>query len=68
MVIERTTILQMSWAIDFANWADIPLAINTNVAKMVAFKTGLGISQVILVKWTVYRYSVYSSGGQDLMV
>ena len=41
MVIKRTTVLWMSWAIDFANWADVPLAMNTNVAKMVAFETGL---------------------------
>ena len=67
-MIERTMVLQMSQAIDFANWADVPLAINMNVAKMVAFKTDFRISWVILVKWTVYRYSVYSPGSQDLMV
>ena len=34
-------VLQMSQAVDFAHWADVPLAINTNVAKVVAFKTSL---------------------------
>ena len=40
MMVEGTTVLQMSRAIDFADRADIPLAINTNVAKMVALKAG----------------------------
>ena len=38
---KRATILRMPRVVDFANGADIPLAINTNVAKMVAFKAGL---------------------------
>ena len=67
-MIERTMVLRMSRAVDFANRADIPLAINANVAKMVAFETGFRIPWVVLVKWTVYRYSVYSPGGQDLMI
>ena len=61
-------ILWMSRAVDFAYQADVPLAINTNVAKMVAFETSLRIPRVVLVKWTVYWYSVYSPGGQDLLV
>ena len=61
-------VLRVSRAIDFANWTDIPLAINTNVAKMVAFEAGFRISRVILVKRTVYWYSVYGPCGQDLMV
>ena len=68
MVIERTMVLQMSRAVDLANRADVPLAINTNVAKVVAFRTSLQIPRVILVKRTVYQYSVYSPGGQDLMI
>ena len=40
MMVEGTTVLQMFRAIDFADQADIPLAINTNVAKMVALKAG----------------------------
>ena len=67
-VIEGTTILRMSQAVYFAYQADIPLAINTKVTKMVAFGTSLRISRVVLVKWTIYWYSVYGPGGQDLMV
>ena len=40
----------------------VPLAMNTNVAKMVAFETGFRITQVILVKRAIYWYSMYSPG------
>ena len=40
-MIKRATILWMPRAVDFANGADIPLEINANVAKMVAFEAGL---------------------------
>ena len=67
-VVEGAMVLRMSWAVDFAYWADIPLEIDTNVAKMVAFKTSLRILQVVLVEQTVHWYSVYSPSGQDLLV
>ena len=68
MVVEGAMLLRMSRAVDFAYWADVPLAINTNMAKMVAFETSLRILRVVLVKWTVHWYSVYSSCGQDFLV
>ena len=68
MVVEGAMVLRMSQAVDFAYQADVPLAINTNVAKMVAFETSLQIPWVVLVKRTVYWYSVYSPGSQDLLV
>ena len=61
-------VLRMSRAVDLAYWANVPLAINMNVAKMMAFETSLRIPRVVLVKRTVYRYSMYSPGGQDLVV
>ena len=67
-MVEGATVLQMSRAVDFAYWADVPLEIDTNVAKMVAFKTSLRILQVVLVEQTIHWYSVYSPGGQDLLV
>ena len=47
-------VLRMSWAVDFAYWADVPLAINMNMAKMVAFKAGFRVLWVVSVKWTIY--------------
>ena len=61
-------VLRMSQAVGFAYRADAPLAIDTNVAKMVAFKTSLRIPRVVSVEWTVYRHSVYSPVSQDLLV
>ena len=54
MMVEEATVLWMSQAIDFADWADVPLAVNTNVAKMVALKAGLRVAQVVLGKRTIY--------------
>ena len=61
-------VLRMSRAVDFAYRADVPLAIDMNVAKMVAFKTSLQIPQVVLVERTVYWHSMYSPGSQDFLV
>ena len=67
-MVKGTTVLRVSRAIDFAYWADVPLAINANMTKMVAFETSLRIPRVVLMKWTVYWYSVYGSCGQDFLV
>ena len=67
-MVEGATVLRMSRAVDFAYRADVPLAIDTNMAKMVAFETSFRIPWVILMEWTIYRYSAYSPGSQDLLV
>ena len=48
-MIKRAMILRVAWAVDFANGADIPLAINANMAKVVAFKASLGVAWVVTV-------------------
>ena len=68
MMIKTATILQVPWAVDFANGANIPLAINADVAKMMAFEAGLGVAWVVAMEWTVYRCSLYSPFGQDFMI
>ena len=67
-MIKRATILWMPWAVDFANGANIPLAINTNMAKVVAFEASLSIAWVVTVKWTVYWCPLNSSFHQDFMI
>ena len=47
-MVKGTTVLRSSRVIDFAYWADVPLAINANMTKMVAFETSLRIS---LKRW-----------------
>ena len=59
-MIKRATILRMSWTVDFANGTDIPLAIDANMAKVVALETSLGISWVVTVKGAVYQRSLNS--------
>ena len=61
-------VLRMSWVIDFAGQADVPLAVNMNVSKMVALKTGLRVSWMVSVKRPIDWYPVYSSHGQDFLV
>ena len=67
-MIKRAMILRMPWVVDFANGENIPLAINANVAKMVAFEASLGVARVVMVKRTVYRCSLYSPFSQDFMI
>ena len=62
-MVEGAMVLRMSWTVDFAYRADVPLAINTNMAKMVAFKTSFQVPQVVSVKQTVYWYPAYGSCG-----
>ena len=67
-MVKRATILRVSQAIDFANGANIPLAIDVDVAKMMAFKAGFGVAWVVTMEWSIYRRSLYSPFSQDFMV
>ena len=67
-MVEGATILRVSGAVDFTNGANIPLAVNTDVAEVVAFKASLVVAWVVTVKGTVYRYSLNSPFRQDFMV
>ena len=67
-MVKRTAILRVSRAIDLANGANVPLAINADVAKMMAFKAGFGIAWVVTMEWSVYWCSLYSPFSQDFMV
>ena len=67
-MIKRATIWQMPWAVDFTNGANIPLAINANMAKVVAFEASLGVAWVVTVKWTIYRCPLNSPFRQDFVI
>ena len=67
-MVEGATVLWMSRAVDFAYRADVPLAVDTNMAKIVAFETSFQIPRVILMEQSVYWYSMYSPGSPDLLV
>ena len=67
-MVEGATILRVSGAVDFTNGANIPLAVDADMAEVVAFKASLVIAGMVSVKGTVYRYSLNSPFRQDLMV
>ena len=67
-VVKGTAILRVPRAVDFADRANIPLAIDANVAKMMAFEAGFGVVWVVTMEWPVYRHSLYSPFSQDFVV
>ena len=56
-MVKRAAILRVSRAVDFANGANIPLAIDANVAKVMALEAGFSVAWVVTVEWSVYRHS-----------
>ena len=67
-MIKRATVLRVAWAVDFANGAHIPLAINANMAKVVALEASLGVAWMVTVQWAVYWCSQNSPFSQDFMI
>ena len=67
-MVKGATILRVSGAVNFTNGANIPLAVDADVAEMVAFKACLVVAGMVSVKGTVYRYSLNSPFRQDFMV
>ena len=67
-MIKRATILRMPWAVDFANGANIPLAVNADMTKVVTFEASLIVAWMVTVKWTVYRCPLNSPFRQDFMI
>ena len=67
-MVKGATILRVPGAVDFTNGANIPLAVDADVAEVVAFKASLVVAGVVLVEGAVYRYSLNSPFRQDLMV
>ena len=67
-MIKGAAILRVSGAVDFTNGANIPLAVDADMAEVVAFKACLIVAGMVSVKGTVYRYSLNSPFRQDLMV
>ena len=67
-MVKGATILRVSGAVDFTNGANIPLAVDAEMAKVVAFKACFVVAGMVSVKGTVYRYSLNGPFRQDLMV
>ena len=59
--------MRVARAVDFAYGADIPLAVDTNVAKMVALEARFMIARVVTGEWSIDRYVMDSSRGINFM-
>ena len=53
--------------VDFANRADVPLTVDTNMAKVVAFEARFMIARVVTGEWGVDGYAMDSPSGIDFM-
>ena len=64
---QRATALGVARAVDLANRADVPLAVDMNMAKVVAFEARFMVARVITGEWGVDGYAMDSSRGIDFM-
>ena len=59
--------LRVAGAIDFANQADVPLTVDTNVAEVVAFEARFMVARVVMGEWGIDGYAMDSSHSIDLV-
>ena len=64
---QRAAVLGVARAVDFANRADVPLAVDTNMAKVMAFEARFMVARVVTGEWDVDRYTMDCSRGIDFM-
>ena len=60
--------LRMAGVVDFANWADVPLAVDMNMAKVVAFEAQFMVTRVVTGEWGIDGYAMDSPRGIDFMM
>ena len=60
--------LGVTRTIGFANRADIPSAVDANMAEVVAFETRLMVARVVTGEWGIDRYTLDSPSGVDFMM
>ena len=59
--------MRVAGAVDFASRADIPLAVDTNMAKVVAFEARFMVARVVTGEWGIDGYAMDSPHGIDFM-
>ena len=64
---QRATALRVARAVDFTNGADVPLAVDVNMVKVMAFEARFMVARVVTGEWGVDRYAMDSSSGIDFM-
>ena len=64
---QRATALGVARAVDFANRADVPLAVDTNMAKVMAFEAQFLVARVVMGEWGVNGYAMNGSSSIDFV-
>ena len=59
--------MRVARAVDFANRADVPLAVDTNMAKVVALEARFMVARVVTGEWGIDGYAVDSPRGINFM-
>ena len=59
--------MRVARAVDFTNGADVPLAVDANMAKVMAFEARFVVARVVTGEWGVDRYAMDSSSGINFM-
>ena len=59
--------LGVTRAVAFANWTDIPWAVDANMAKVVAFETRLMVARVVVGEWGIDGFAMDSPCGIDFV-
>ena len=54
-------------AVDFANRADVPLAVDANMAKVMAFEARFMVARMVTEEWGIDRYAMDSPSGIDFV-
>ena len=57
-MVKWAAMLQVSWSIDFTHRANVPLAVNVDMSKVVTLKARLMIAQMVAGKRGVNRNPV----------
>ena len=59
--------LRVTSAVDLADWADIPLTVDTDVFEIVAFKACLSVARMIAREGSIHRYAMDGPSGVNFM-
>ena len=59
--------MRVARAVDFTNGADVPLAMDADMAKVVALEARLMVARVVMGEWGVNRYAMDGSSGINFM-
>ena len=65
---QRAAVLGVARAVDFANRADVPLAVDMNMAKVVAFEARFMVARVVTGEWGIDGCAMDSPCGIDFVM